>query len=105
MNINKLHSRGKAVVCYINIGSWESWRDDADDFPRSALGNELRGWADERWLDITNPVRILAPHRLAQDRSLEIGVAGPKFHFMRLRKNRINKNAPPIPVGYDICVT
>jgi len=43
-------SRG--VVCYIDAGTWENWRSDAREFPRSLLGKPDGGWAGERWLDI-----------------------------------------------------
>jgi hypothetical protein len=52
--IKELKSKGKYVVCYFSAGSWEDWRADASEFPKSALGNKLNGWAGERWLDITN---------------------------------------------------
>jgi len=44
---------GKIVICYVNVGAWEDWRTDADDFPESVLGNDYDGWEGERWLDIT----------------------------------------------------
>jgi hypothetical protein len=50
--VEKLHDKGRRVVCYISAGSWENWRRDADDFPGKVLGNKLDGWAGERWLDI-----------------------------------------------------
>lgn len=49
--VRKLHTAGRAVVCYISAGSWESWRPDRDDFPASVLGKP-NGWPGERWLDI-----------------------------------------------------
>ncbi|CAN0227026.1 unnamed protein product [Ascophyllum nodosum] len=53
--IDTLHENGKYVVCYISIGSWEEWREDADDFPAEMLGQPLElPWKDERWLDINN---------------------------------------------------
>lgn len=45
-----LEDRG--IVCYFSAGSWEDWRDDADEFPDTALGEDLDGWPGERWLDI-----------------------------------------------------
>ena len=57
--IDTLHENGKYVVCYISIGSWEEWREDADDFPAEMLGQPLElPWKDERWLDINNEVNI-----------------------------------------------
>jgi len=50
--VEELHDKGKKVVCYINVGAWEDWRDDADDFPEEILGEEYDGWEGERWLDI-----------------------------------------------------
>ncbi len=45
---------GKIIVCYFSAGTWENWRDDADDFPGEALGDTLPEWEDERWLDFTD---------------------------------------------------
>jgi endo-alpha-1,4-polygalactosaminidase (GH114 family) len=42
----------RGVVCYIDAGTWENWRPDAREFPRSLLGKPDGGWAGERWLDI-----------------------------------------------------
>ncbi len=50
--ITELKNQDRIVVCYFSAGSWEEWRDDADDFPAASLGNTLDGWEDERWLDI-----------------------------------------------------
>lgn len=50
--INELHSRGKRVVCYINVGAWEDWRDDKEEFPNEVIGNNYVGWPGEKWLDI-----------------------------------------------------
>jgi hypothetical protein len=42
----------RAVVCYIDAGTWENWRPDAGEFPRDLLGKNDAGWPGERWLDI-----------------------------------------------------
>jgi hypothetical protein len=47
-----LHSRGKKVICYIDVGSWENYRSDASKFPASLLGAKYSGFPNERWLDI-----------------------------------------------------
>lgn len=47
-----VHSRGARAICYIDVGAWESYRQDADDFPEEVLGNTVGGWPQERWLDI-----------------------------------------------------
>jgi hypothetical protein len=51
-SINGLQAQGRLVICYFSAGSWEEWRDDAEDFDTSVLGNALDGWEGERWLDI-----------------------------------------------------
>ena len=50
--VEQLHEAGRRVICYIDVGGWESYRPDADDFPESVLGNAVDGWPDERWLDV-----------------------------------------------------
>jgi hypothetical protein len=49
--ISDLHAQGKKVICYFSAGSSEDWRPDYMDFPSSAKGPCLDGWAGERWLD------------------------------------------------------
>ncbi|XSG74040.1 endo alpha-1,4 polygalactosaminidase [Herpetosiphon llansteffanensis] len=58
--VSQLHSQGRKVVCYINVGAWEDWRADAADFPSSVLGNDYEGWPGEKWLDIRQ-IELLAP--------------------------------------------
>ncbi len=54
--VRAIHRRGGYAVCYVDAGTWESWRPDAARFPRSLLGRS-NGWPGERWLD----VRALGP--------------------------------------------
>jgi hypothetical protein len=51
--VRALHRQGRRVVCYLDVGSWESYRPDAAQFPASVRGNVYEGFPDERWLDIT----------------------------------------------------
>ena len=46
-----LHAQGKHVVCYVDVGTAESFRADYGSFPRSVLGHS-NGWPGEKWLDI-----------------------------------------------------
>jgi hypothetical protein len=55
-----LHAKGRTVICYISVGSWEDWRPDADQFPDEVLGNDYEGWPGEKWLDIRR-IDLLAP--------------------------------------------
>jgi hypothetical protein len=52
--------RGRGVVCYIDAGTWENWRPDANQFPAALLGLPDSGWPGERWLDIAKYPGALA---------------------------------------------
>lgn len=58
--VDALHAQGRKVVCYMSVGSYEDWRDDASQFPPSVLGNDYEGWPGEKWLDIRQ-IDLLAP--------------------------------------------
>jgi hypothetical protein len=57
--VAQLHAMGRRVICYVDVGSWEPDRADADKFPASVRGKKLDGW-DENWLDIRQ-VSVLRP--------------------------------------------
>ena len=46
--VQTLHDKGYKVICYVDVGSWENWRDDASTFPENILGNKYYGFPDER---------------------------------------------------------
>ncbi|MFN8160165.1 MAG: endo alpha-1,4 polygalactosaminidase [Solirubrobacterales bacterium] len=50
--VSRLHSMGRRVICYLDVGSWESYRPDRGAFPRSVIGKRYEGFPDERWMDI-----------------------------------------------------
>lgn len=50
--VRRLQRQGRRVICYLDVGSWESYRPDASAFPRSVIGRRYEGFPDERWLDI-----------------------------------------------------
>ncbi|MFE9613105.1 endo alpha-1,4 polygalactosaminidase [Streptomyces sp. NPDC006012] len=50
-DVARLHRAGRKVICYLNVGAWETFRPDKDAFPKSVLG-AANGWAGERWLDV-----------------------------------------------------
>lgn len=52
--IDELHNKNIKVICYFSAGTWEEFRDDADEFPAAVLGKTLEDWEDEKWLDISN---------------------------------------------------
>lgn len=63
--IDELHADGRFVICYFSAGTWEEWRDDADDFPEEAVGNTMEEWDDEKWLDVrSEEIRSIMQDRL-----------------------------------------
>jgi hypothetical protein len=59
--VGLLHRSQVKVICYLDVGSWESYRPDRDQFPRSVIGRRYQGFPDERWLDIAHFHRFEAP--------------------------------------------
>lgn len=49
--IDSLKAQGRDVVCYFSAGSAENWRPDYGQFLPSEMGNNLKGWPGERWVD------------------------------------------------------
>lgn len=73
--IADLKADGRVVICYFSAGSRENWRPDAGDFQAGDLGNDLEGWAGEKWIDITSSnVRAIMQARL--DLAVEKGCDG-----------------------------
>jgi hypothetical protein len=68
--IDELHTTGRVVICYFSAGSREAWRLDAALFPTVVLGNNLAGWAGEKWVDIRR-IDLLGPIMTAR---LELAV-------------------------------
>ncbi|RSH76794.1 uncharacterized protein EHS24_005372 [Apiotrichum porosum] len=63
--IDRLRRVGKNVVCYFSAGSWEDWREDASDYHTADLGNNLDGWAGERWVNVSaESVRSVMRNRI-----------------------------------------
>jgi hypothetical protein len=50
--VRTLHRQGRRAICYLDVGSWESYRPDAGRFPRSVIGNVYEGFPEENWLDV-----------------------------------------------------
>ena len=51
-DLDALRARGVHLICYVSVGTWEEWRQDALDFPAGVKGQILEDWQDEKWLDI-----------------------------------------------------
>lgn len=76
--IDDLHNAGKRVICYFSAGSYEDWREDADKFNTSDLGEPLDGWKGERWLDIrSSNVRNIMSQRIQLAKSKNCDAIDP----------------------------
>jgi hypothetical protein len=53
--IQQIHARGAYVICYFSAGGSESWRTDYREVPRADLGEGMKKWPGERWLNIRSP--------------------------------------------------
>jgi Glycoside-hydrolase family GH114 len=53
--IQELNARGRSVICYFSAGGSESWRPDDNEFKAKDIGDMMREWEGERWLDIRSP--------------------------------------------------
>ncbi len=73
--IQQLQTSGKKVICYFSGGSYENWRSDAASFSASDLGNNLDGWAGERWLDIRS-ANVLTIMKERLDLAMQKGCDG-----------------------------
>jgi hypothetical protein len=52
-DVRTLHRHRRRAICYLDVGSWESYRPDADRFPAAVIGRVYEGFPDERWLDVS----------------------------------------------------
>lgn len=49
--LSTLRASGRIVLCYVSAGTFEPWREDANAFPESALGEPLLDYPREQWID------------------------------------------------------
>ncbi|KAF7192788.1 hypothetical protein HII31_05887 [Pseudocercospora fuligena] len=63
---SSLKASGCKTICYFSAGSYENWRQDADQFNNSTdLGAPLDGWPGEWWLNTkSSNVRRIMQQRL-----------------------------------------
>eukprot|EP00121_Abeoforma_whisleri_P001352 Awhi_evm1s1200 len=55
--IKEYKSQGKKVMCYVNVGASESWREDYKQNKAAfdkTKGKKLKGWKGEFWFDIVH---------------------------------------------------
>jgi hypothetical protein len=53
-DVRQVHRHRQKAICYLDVGSWEEYRPDAGQFPKSVLGKRYEGFPEERWLDIAH---------------------------------------------------
>ncbi|HKZ12815.1 MAG TPA: endo alpha-1,4 polygalactosaminidase [Solirubrobacterales bacterium] len=53
-DVQAIHGQGAKAICYLDVGSWEEYRPDKNEFPKSVLGRRYEGFPNERWLDIAH---------------------------------------------------
>ncbi len=73
--ITELHNQGKRVICYFSAGTFEDFREDADQFPAEVLGTALEDFPDEKWLDIRS-AEVLAIITARMDSAVTKGCDG-----------------------------
>ena len=94
--IDELHAKGRKVIGYMSVGSWEDWRPDKDQFPSEMLGKDYEGWKGEKWLDIRQMDK-LAPILLAR---LDLCKA-KGFDAVEPDNMEIHTNDTGFPLTYD----
>ena len=94
--IADLHAKGRKVIGYINVGSWEDWRPDKDQFPPEVLGKAYEGWPGEKWLDIRR-MDLLAPIMRAR---LDLCKA-KGFDAVEPDNMEIHSNGSGFPITYE----
>jgi hypothetical protein len=94
--IDELHAKGRKVICYMSVGSYEDWRPDKDQFPQEILGKDYDGWKGEKWLDIRQ-IDKLAPIMLAR-----LDLCKTKgFDALEPDNMEIHTNDTGFPITYD----
>jgi len=63
--VTTMHSQGKIVICYIDVGTYEPGRSDDNLIPTADQGSGVQGWPGEKWLNIAD-ISGLTP--VVQDR-------------------------------------
>jgi hypothetical protein len=65
--IAALRLAGIYTICYVSVGTMETYRDDHNDFPRKVIGWKYEDWPDEYFLDIReNDVAVIMAIRFAK---------------------------------------
>jgi hypothetical protein len=62
-----LHAAGRHYLCYLSAGTYEDFREDAEEFPANVIGNPLVDFPRERWVDVrSSAVREIMARRVTE---------------------------------------
>ena len=85
--VNAIHAMGAKALCYLDAGTWENWRPDADQFPASVLGRK-NGWPGELWLDIRQTGILLPIMQARVQKCVQAGFDGVEWDNVDGYSNR-----------------
>jgi hypothetical protein len=94
--VANLHAKGRKVIGYISVGSWEDWRPDKDQFPPELLGKDYEGWPGEKWLDVRRMDLVAAIMRDRLDLCKAKG-----FDAVEPDNMEIHSNGTGFPITYE----
>ncbi|MCR9085942.1 MAG: endo alpha-1,4 polygalactosaminidase [Rhodobacteraceae bacterium] len=97
--IAALKARGVKTICYVSVGTVESYRDDAELFPEHVLGAVYDDWPNERFLDIRQLDAILPLMTARFDRCRALGFDAVEPDNMDLFEN---ETGLPITAAHQI---
>lgn len=86
-DIAKLRARGVKPVCYISVGTWESYRSDKDLVPGAVIGKPPGDWPDENYLDIRQMDVVLPIMTARMDRCAAKGFLAVEADNLGLMDN------------------
>lgn len=106
--VEELHEKGHKVICYINVGAYEDWREDSYKFTtdgqetqsdqsnldRNIVGKPYEGWDGEYWLNIREEkVRDIMRERFEECK---------RKGFDGVEPDNIDSYDPPEKTGFNI---
>lgn len=94
--IDELHAKGRKVIGYISVGSYEDWRPDKNQFSPEVLGKDYEGWHGEKWLDIRQIEKLAPIMRARLDLCKSKG-----FDAVEPDNMEIHGNGTGFPITYE----
>jgi len=53
-SVNSIHAANAHAICYVDVGTDETWRSDTTEFSSSEIGGPLSGWPDEYFINVND---------------------------------------------------